>query len=479
MSDVLLIHAPIILYRDKSEIEQFRWHGGDERSYQPFGILYLAACLEKASHSVTIMDVAPEGKTLEDILLEIDMIKPKVIGISSMTTSIPSAVALAQSIKQKYGNSIPVGLGGVHLCCDPTFLERFKMFDFGVVGEGEKTFINIVGRIKKGERISGTFQGEITEDLGDIPFPARHLMNSKIYLREEQLKFEVPAAGIMGSRGCPYHCSFCCIPSIGRRVRIRSAKNVIDEMESIYDTCRGFYSFVDDCFTISKEHTLSFCQEIINRKLDAKWIISTRANTMDEEVAKALARAGCTDVYFGVESGNERVRNEVIKKQVTDKQIARAIAVCKKERILTNLFLMVGFPGETKKEMMDTTRIGNKMGADMIGIHITMPLPGTEIFNYCVKNKIIHEDIIDRYARGEMGRGFRDVWPLFVPEGYTLKDLIDIKKKTYMNFYLSPAWILRRIKTWFLIPNKFKEDIKLFKIALHVFATGGTKGQLS
>jgi len=469
----------MILYRDAADAAHFKAHGGDEKSLYPLGILYIAACLEKRGHTVKIIDVAAESKTLEDILSAIALDKPRIIGISSMTTSIHSAVSLAKNIRARFGNNILIGLGGVHICCDPTFLKRMPYFDFGVIGEGEITFIDIVEKYKKGDLIQGVFQGEAYENLDDIPFPARHLIRPEIYKRDEQMNFEIPAASMLGSRGCPYRCSFCCIPAIGQNVRLRSAKSIVDEMESIYDICRGNYSFNDDCMTLNKRHTLEFCQEIIKRKLKARWIASTRVNTLDEETAKSLSRAGCTDLYFGIESGSETIRNSVIKKNVTDEQIAKAVALCRKHRILSNLFLMVGFPGETKEDMLKTVHIGSKVKADVVGIHITMPLPGTEIFEYSVKKNMLPADIIDRYARGEMGRGFRDVWPLFVPEGFTLQDLVEIKKKTYRSFYINFFWILRRIRTWVIIPGKFKDDLKLFKIAIYVFVKGGTKGQLS
>ena len=479
MSDVVFINSPMLLYKNEAEKVQFKNHGGDEKSYYPLGLLYISSYLKSHRHTVKIIDVAAEGKTLIDILKIIKIENPKLIGISSMTTSIMSAVKLAQNIKDNYGDSFQVGLGGVHLCCDPSFIKRFPIFDFGVSGEGEKTFEELLLRAKKGERIKGLIQGETIENLDSLPFPARDLIRSDIYLREEQMNFEVPAAGILGSRGCPFSCSFCCIPAIGHKVRIRSPKNVVDEMEQVYDQCRGSYSFVDDCFILNKARILEFCQEIIDRKMKVKFVGSTRANTLDEEVVRALKRAGCTDLYFGVESGNERIRNQVIKKKVTDQQIVEAVRLCRKYMILSNLFLMVGFPTETKEEMMDTVRIGKKVKADMIGIHSTIPFPGTEIFRYAVDHKMIPNDIADKYARGELGSGFRNVWPLFIPENLTLKDLTDIKKKTYMTFYLDIMWWIRRVRTWLQVSGKFKEDLKLFKIALHVFRTGGTKGQLS
>ncbi|MFH0738948.1 MAG: radical SAM protein [Candidatus Omnitrophota bacterium] len=479
MSDVVFIHSPMLLYKNEDEKARFRSHGGDEKSYYPLGILYIASYLKKYGHTARVIDVAAQGRTLVDILEIIKAENPKIIGISSMTTSIMSAVKLAESIKEKFGDKFQIGLGGVHLCVDPEFVNRFPVFDFGLSGEGEKTFEELVRKAKKGERIKGLIQGEMIEDLDTLPFPARDMVETGIYLREEQMNFEVPAAGILGSRGCPFLCAFCCIPAIGHKVRIRSPKNVVDEMEQVYDQCRGSYSFVDDCFILNKSRILEFCQEIIDRKIKVKFIGSTRASTLDEEIAMALHRAGCTDLYFGVESGNERVRNQVIKKKVSDKQIADAILLCRKYRIMTNLFLMVGFPTETKSEMLDTAKIGKKVKADIIGIHITIPFPGTEVFRYAVDHKMIPSDIVDKYARGQLGSGFRGVWPLFVPEGCTLRDLINIKKKAYMSFYLDVMWWMRRIRTWFLIRGKFKEDLKLFKIALHVFRTGGTKGQLS
>ena len=479
MSDVVFIHSPMILYTDFKDKEKFKEHGGDEKSYYPLGILYIAAMLEKSGHSVKIIDVGAEDKTLKDVIEIIDIEKPLIIGISAMTTSIASAVALAKNIRSRYGDSILIGLGGVHICCDSTFIERFPIFDFGIVGEGEETFVEIVEQVKKGIKVKGVIAGKAVQNLDLLPFPARHHISSQIYLREEQSLKDVPAAGILSSRGCPFSCSFCCIPAIGQKVRMRSAKNIVDEMEEIYDQCQGGYSFVDDCFTLSKKHVLAFCQEVIDRKMKIKFIASTRASALDYEVASALKRAGCTDLYFGVESGNARIRNEIIKKRVSNEEINRAVSLCRKHKILSNLFLMVGFPTETKKEMMDTVNIGSRVKADIVGIHTTIPLPGSEIFNYAIENGMLPKDIIDKYASGEMGRGFRGVWPLFVPKGHTIKELFNIKKMTYMRFYLSPMWWFRRLKVWFLIPGKFKDDLKLFKIAFHVFKTGGTKGQLS
>ena len=437
--------------------------------------MYLASSLEKKGHEVKVIDIAAEGLILPQVIEKIRDIKPGIVGISAMTTGIASAVTLAKCIM----GSCLVGLGGVHITCDSSFVKRFPFFDFGVVGEGEKTLGRIADRFTLGGKVTGTFSGEITPDLDDLPFPARHLIDPKIYKRKEQMKFEVPAAGMLASRGCSYNCIFCGIPGRGKKVRFRSAKNIVDEMEEIYDVCEGQYSFVDDCFTINRQRTLEFCQEIIDRKLKCSWIASTHANCLDDELGRYLFRAGCRDLYFGVESGNQEIRNRIIGKHLSESSIEKAIKICRKNKIMSNLFLMVGFPEETRKDMMDTVRIGGKVKADAVGIHITRPMPGSELFKNCIDQNLIPHDLIDKYASGRLGKNYRDNWAYYIPKGSSLEELIEIKKLTYRRFYLSPFWMWRRLMIWFKVRGKFKDDLKLFKIAFGVLYRGGSKGQLS
>lgn len=476
MVDIVFINSPIVLYKDKKSLLADTDPEGDEKSYYPMNILYLASYLEKEGFSVQIIDPTASRLSLHDIKKKIEKLNPKVIGLTAMTVGVQSVVVLAKELKKR-GRII--GLGGVHITCDPTFMDRFPYFDFGVVGEGETVLARIMKKIKQGQKVKGLFYGEPIEDLDQIPFPARHLIDYKIYRRDEMLKIEVPAAGILASRGCPFNCLFCAIPARGKKVRFRSAKNIVDEMEQVYDKCQGAYSFVDDCFTVNKQRVVDLCQEIITRGLKTRWIATTRADVLDLEMATMLKKAGCTDLYFGVESGNERIRNEVIGKRLTTEKIYNAIKVCRQVGILSNLFLMVGFPTEGKKEMWDTITIGSRVKADIIGIHITIPMPGSRIYTYAIENKIIPADIVDQYARGDLGWGWRNHFPLFVPKELTLKDLVWAKKMAYIYFYLSPGWWFRRVQVWFTMPQKFVDDLKLFKIAGHVFMTGGTKGQLS
>jgi radical SAM superfamily enzyme YgiQ (UPF0313 family) len=250
-------------------------------------------------------------------------------------------------------------------------------------------------------------------------------------------------------------------------------------MEGIYEQCRGRYSFVDDNFTVNRGRTHALCQEIIDKKISCHWIASTHPAFIDEETIKILKRAGCDELYFGVESGNSHIRNAVIGKHCEMEDIKKAVSLCTKHGILSNLFLMVGFPGEGKRELNDTCNIGNITKADAIGVHITIPYPGSKIFSVAGLN----ERTIDDYANGIRSdilvRGFRSEYPLFVPKGLSLDDLVKAKKQAYRRFYLHPLTILRRIRVWFKMPGRFREDIKLFRIAFGILWRGGSRGQLS
>jgi len=473
--DVVLINSPIILYESEDERKQYSSHGGDEVSYYPLGILYIASYLEQEGHSVAIIDVSAEGLTLPQVLAKVDELKPKIVGISTMTTGIQSAIILGKALRPKY----LVGIGGVHINIDHTFIDRFPYFDFCIIGEGEYTFEKILKKIKKGNKTDRIYYGQTVENLDDLPFPARHLINHNLYKREEQFKFEIPAAGILASRGCPYNCIFCCIPNRGKKVRFRSAKNIVDEMESLYETCQGNYSFVDDCFTINRINTLHLCDEIIKRGLKTRWIASTRVELLNESMAYSLSKAGCRELYFGVESGSERVRNNIIGKNLYEGEIKKAVHLCKKYKILSNFFLMLGHPTETKEEIEETIKIGNRAKADAIGVHITRPMPGSDLFEIAIKEGQVNRTVIDDYASGKLGKRFRENFPVYVPVGMSKTFLLKMRKRAYRKFYLSPQFILRRIRIWLTVKGRFKEDLKLFKIAPGILMRGGSKGQLS
>lgn len=451
--DVLFFHCPVS-YKVKTD------HTLD---HPLLGALYLAAVLEKEHYIVEVFENRDRLLTLEESVRLIGRKKPKILALSSFTSNMRGTYQLAQAVKKRFKNKIIIALGGPHISADPGIIKRYPVFDFGVTQEGEITFPKLVNKIiREGKTVKGVFKGETPLNLDLFPQPARHLVD---WSRYQAFRTH----NVMASRGCPFHCIFCSIPAIDRMARYRSPKLVVDEMEDIQKYVKGgWYTFLDDTLTLNRKFIIEICNEIIRRKIKINIEGHTRATLVDEFVLRKLKKAGCRELIFGVESGNEGIRNRVIRKGVRDKDIVRAINLCKKHDIKPDIYLMLGFPGETEKEMMDTVNFPLKVRPNIFGLHLTLPLPGAEIWELSIKEKIIPKNTIDQYIRGQLGEGFNDNWPIYVPKGTTLDALKDMQALSYRKYYLRPSYVIERLKKDMFSLSALKKDIQQAIGLLHL-----------
>jgi len=447
MTDVLLIYPPVSYTADLSLIK-------DDLilDHPPLGFLYVASVLVKRGFKVKVIDTIGFFDLVKTLAL-IKKEKPKVIGLSALTSNIRGAYQLAAEIKKKFSD-IKIGLGGHHLSSDPRIIKRFPVFDFGVTGEGELTFADLVEKIiKKKKRIKGLFEGQSPADLDQLPLPARNLVDFKDYP-------DLWANNLIASRGCPYHCLFCSRPAVSRLCRFRSSRLVVEEMfVSRKITGKNQFVFLDDTINLNRGHLLGLCQEIISSGLKPRWSAQARLNLVDEKLVKQMAQAGCDKLMFGVESGNTRIRNKIIRKGISDQQIKKGFDLCRSHGIEPDAFLMLGFPTETKKEITDTVNFAQKFKPNMIGVHLTLPLPGSLLWEEEVKKDPRFSRVIDRYIKGELGEGFRHNWPKYIPSGLTLEDLTAARNLAQRRFYLRPSYVLYRLKKDFTSVENLKKDI--------------------
>jgi len=443
-------------------------YGGIEEHWgqaPPLGLLYLASSLLAAGVKVRVVDLNALRLGLKESVDLIGESKPQVIGISATSFQLRGAFQLAEVLREKLGNSVTIGLGGVHLSVDPDFISRFQIFDFGVVGEGEITFSLLVTKILSGEKVRGVFCGEPPSNLDELPFPARHLIDAKRYFSGDK------CATILAMRGCPYNCIFCSIKGLrGQKVRFRSQKNVVDEMETITKSGTRRFWFVDDTFTVNKNYAIRLCEEITNRKLDVEWWCETRIACVDENILKVMRKAGCIKISFGIESGSERIRNNIIRKGFTNDQAIRAFNLCKKFGISTEAYLMVGFPTETIDDLCSTVNFSGELGADTIGVHIAQILPGSDLFTLALNEGKIFSDIYDQYAKGEL----KGSLPVYIPEGLSLRNLQNAREQAYRRFYFKPKFIARRLVKDVQSFNELRNDVT---VALKLFFEGKTAAE--
>lgn len=352
-------------------------------TFQPLGLAYLAAVIED-QHEVKIFDLQ-----VQDVREAIKF-NPDVVGISIVHSANASrAFATARMFKQK------VVIGGPHASVRPD--ECIRYADCVVIGEGEEVFPKVIS-----EDIKGIIKADEITDLDSIPFPARHLLPMRKYFLAAKMRLagrgiREPWATMMTSRGCPYNCIFCSIHlTMGKKWRVRSPENVVDEIEEIIKKFGiRLISFEDDNISLDPDRLHRICDLIIKRHLRFKWNTPNgiRADTLDRELLKKMKQAGCFEVWFAPESGVQRVVDKIIQKNLNLDKVLENIKVCKDIGMKVYCFFVIGILGETIEDVENTMRFAykvKKLGA-IPYINIACPLYGTRLYEKakrlgCLKN---------------------------------------------------------------------------------------------
>ncbi|TRZ96055.1 radical SAM protein [bacterium] len=393
--------------------------------YYPIGLAYLGAVLRHAGHEVSIFDAdaIQKGSDIDfndeyrrldlyrqglnnnshlawqEIKTVIENFHPDLVGITAMTTKFGSVLKTAEVIKNSYPK-LPVLVGGPHPTLLPEQALKSQNIDIVVRGEGERTVLNIAEAIENNEslekmkglsykesgRVIHNPPQELIEDLDVIYFPARDLlMNPQNYTSEDM-------GVIMASRGCPFSCSYCC-HHWGKMVRIRSVENVIDEIKLVKDKygTRQF-EFKDDTFTLNRKWVLEFCENLILKKIKINWGCTTRVDVLDEELIKAMKKAGCNIIKLGIETGSERILKET-KKGVTFEQMKKVVKILNKHGLFWSGYFMIGLPTETEDDINKTYEFMKELNPYYAGLGVYNPFPKTELFEQGVSIGLLRSEV--------------------------------------------------------------------------------------
>ena len=373
----------------------------------PMGLGYIAAVLEK-DFDVSIIDIGAEGVSSDQLKERISAIKPKIVGITSDTLSFQRAIDIATLVK-RVNKDVTIVIGGAHANAMPDYPLKYDCFDISVYGEGERTAVELWDRIEKGqsyENIKGICfrkndeimvnpPREFIENLDELPYPARHLFPMDKYTGDDTLETH-PVYSINTSRGCPYSCAFCSNNvAFGRKYRYRSAKNVVDEIESLIHryAVKGIY-FREDLFTANRQRVVDICNEIIKRGLHFNWECESRINTVDEELLQTMKNAGCELIWFVVESGSQRVL-DILNKQIKLAQTREVFDLCHKIGIKTGASLIFGIPGETREEMQKTIELAEdlKSKCKWIGFVVFTGFPHSPLYEFVRQNNMVEKEV--------------------------------------------------------------------------------------
>jgi anaerobic magnesium-protoporphyrin IX monomethyl ester cyclase len=419
---------------------------------QPLGLAYLAAVLQNTGHKVNLIDAAVSNLTDERIVDEVRRFHPDLIGITTLTPRYRIALALATKFKQEL--AIPILIGGSHVTALPDETMRNRCFDFAVLGEGEATIVDLAETIEKNRdlskvkgiayrddgRIVMTESRPLIGNLDTIPFPERDLLPPLSEYRPSPAACKrLPQATMMTSRGCPYRCAFCDRSVFGNLARTRTARNVVDEMELLVTRFGAReIRFWDDIFNIDQRRVLDICEELLSRKLDVPWNCLARISRMNANVLKAMAKAGCWQVDYGIESGNQAILNGIMKGQTLE-QVERVVKMTRRAGIAVRGFFMLGLPGEDESTMRDTIRFAKRLDLTSAVFHITTPFPGTALFEIAKESGELRSEVnYDEYMLG-----FSEDVP-YVPKGLTAERIKEIQRNAYWQFYFRPSFLLKR-----------------------------------
>ena len=358
-----------------------------EEKIEGVGLLYLATSI-KDHHDVTIIEGTRPIPT-ETIIEQITNLEPDILGISTIfSTLIINGAKIAREIKKRLPET-KIIFGGNHATFTVDELIKEDYVDVVVMGEGEITFKELVGKIERNlplDDVRGivfrrdgktirTAPREPIKDINTIPFPDWRFMNEKMPV----------SVAICSSRGCPHDCIYCSTTSFwGRKWRSRSARNIIDEINNIFDVYKPEkrslrIGFVDDNFTVDRERVKRFCHLIHEEKLDLKWGASSRVEFIDESLLEIMADAGCTGLFMGIESGSERVL-KLMKRGYSIDEVKEKVEMSMKMGILPTCSFMIGNPFEDKSDIEKTLSLLKALKTYRVQVHIFAPLIGTEVF---------------------------------------------------------------------------------------------------
>jgi anaerobic magnesium-protoporphyrin IX monomethyl ester cyclase len=361
----------------------------------PWGLMMLGAALERAGHAVRLLDANACRKTLNSaqIVKYAASLKPDVIGITLVTPIVREAYQLANALRSTGAKLLA---GGPHA----TILPEEALangFDAVVIGEGEPAVEDAVraltGRLSMEKVIGWAYrdaQGRIcrTEpraplaDLDALPPPARHLVDASDYGGEQNPRLH---STLFTSRGCPAKCAYCSGGLFGRRFRFRSAHSIVDEMAAVhrrYGT-RHFH-FMDDAMTVNRERVHEICTRISECGLGLTWSMMTRVDFVDEDLLAVLARGGCVQIDYGIESGHPETLRRIHKPHTVE-MVRRIVPLTAAYGIKPYAFFILGFPWDTPESIQATKALMEELSPYVANFHpaiasILIPFPGTEVY---------------------------------------------------------------------------------------------------
>ena len=438
---VALVYPPYGPVRNEPGIKTVKENYG---IFPSLSLLYVAGILEKAGCEVLFIDAHAEELSLEETVARLNRFGPDYIGYTITTYLFFQTMDWIKAIKEAV--PVPTIVGGVHLSIYPRETLGYDAIDYAVTGEAERALPELMAALTKRDDLSTVRgiayrkpDGEIIVtpkapdcDVDEAPFPARQLVDNSLYYSfiSKYKNFSC----FITSRGCPYKCIFC--EQGSKPFRARSPNNVVDELE-ICNKEFGIreFDFFDSSFTIRKDRVIAICDEIKRRKLDIVWAARTRVDCITDEVLKSMRSAGCSRIYYGIESGNREIL-ATLKKSTSLELYRDVISRTRANGIHTFGYFMVGNPYETEATIRQTIRLALSLDLDYAQFSKVTPMPATEMYTLLLK------ETGRDYWREHIVAGVDDDIPRPLCD-MTDEEIQRWTRLAYLRFYYRPTYMAR------------------------------------
>lgn len=406
----------------------------------PTDLMYLAAIAEQCGYEAMIRDYSQGGN------FEVDLkeFQPDFLVANIATPTFQSDMMAIKLAKDINPSICTIVKGAPFLTYNTNTIYENPFIDYVIIGEAEFTLKEILEGVPDNEILGICYRENFQpiknekrpfiENLDELPFPARHLVDNSIYRRPDNGKVQ---AVVKVARGCPFHCFFClATPVSGAKVRKRSPENIVAELKECVEkyNIRNFL-FWSDIFNLDREWTLELCKKIIESGLKITWSSNTRADTMDDEMAKMMYKSGCRLVSIGVESGSQKMLDNIGKKITLD-NIRNTVKILKKNKIKIYNYFVIGLPWETEETVEETIKFAIELDSNFISFYTATPLPGTKYFAYAMLNKLVEGNLDFRSAYYE---------PVVRSESLSKERIFELHKQAVKRFYLRPKFILKTL----------------------------------
>jgi radical SAM superfamily enzyme YgiQ (UPF0313 family) len=423
----------------------------------------LAAFLRERGFRVDLLDAVALEMGVRQVMERVKAIRPRAVGMKTLTSSFHRAVLLANQIGEGFPDILTL-VGGPHASAVPKeIMNEHHCFDLLVFGEGELTLLEIMEHYRSRDydrdklltdtnklatvdgiffrdhgRVVQTPRRQLIQDLDSLPLPARDLLPMDSYVPLPNQYCRLPVVHMTVTRGCPYACSFCAASAVfGRRVRQRSIYRVMEEIEHVvHQYGAREISFWDDNMTLNRKWMLSLCEALQSSGLDLTWTCYARADEVDPPLLAAMKAAGCFNIFYGFESGSQKLL-DLIDKRISIEQSIRACRWTREAGIEVRGSFMLGLPGETPALARRTIRFALQLDPDYAQFCLTTPYPGTTLFKQAQQFGRLSTRLSDYHG-----------WEaVFVPYGYSNRQqLLAMERLAMLRFYFRPRYWLRTLK---------------------------------